>query len=283
MGPLGFWIALAIALFYLIARPHVGRAWHVVADDVVPDTSPSGVVRRIGFSDPYATPSPQPTSTRAPTPRPAPPSTRFTIKQGCDGRCRPATTHLLMSSPPIARLEARCYGGRGKVRKASLWRKGRTKHHARLKGIVMKIAAVLMVFAIMPITAPADQRLATVANGPSVPVRIDACAAQLADTSVGNVNYWIDEEVKFTNAGGQPITALRFQFDLLYAFGSRLRTMYGDVQGEFSPGVLIEPHYDMVAERFTSNVWSAINIDPNVSEVACSVSRVRFQDGTVWP
>lgn len=31
MGPRGFWIALAIVLFYLIARPHVGTVWYVTA------------------------------------------------------------------------------------------------------------------------------------------------------------------------------------------------------------------------------------------------------------
>lgn len=30
-GPRGFWIALAIVLFYLIARPHVGTVWYVNA------------------------------------------------------------------------------------------------------------------------------------------------------------------------------------------------------------------------------------------------------------
>jgi hypothetical protein len=28
MGPRGFWIALAIVLFYLIARPHIGTLWY---------------------------------------------------------------------------------------------------------------------------------------------------------------------------------------------------------------------------------------------------------------
>ncbi len=32
MGPRGFWIALAIALFYLIARPHIGTVWHLTMD-----------------------------------------------------------------------------------------------------------------------------------------------------------------------------------------------------------------------------------------------------------
>jgi hypothetical protein len=33
MGPrVGFWITLALVLFYLIARPHVGTVWHLRTD-----------------------------------------------------------------------------------------------------------------------------------------------------------------------------------------------------------------------------------------------------------
>lgn len=28
MGPKGFWIALAIVLFYLVSRPHIGTIWN---------------------------------------------------------------------------------------------------------------------------------------------------------------------------------------------------------------------------------------------------------------
>jgi len=34
MGPRGFWIAVAIVLFYLIAKPHIGKAWHLISDAV---------------------------------------------------------------------------------------------------------------------------------------------------------------------------------------------------------------------------------------------------------
>jgi hypothetical protein len=46
MGPRGFWIALAIVLFYLIARPHIGTVWHVVlpAPQSLPSDIPSGAV-----------------------------------------------------------------------------------------------------------------------------------------------------------------------------------------------------------------------------------------------
>jgi hypothetical protein len=44
MGPrAGFWVALAIVLFYLIARPHVGTVWHV-AMERPPGPAPNGFV-----------------------------------------------------------------------------------------------------------------------------------------------------------------------------------------------------------------------------------------------
>jgi len=99
---------------------------------------------------------------------------------------------------------------------------------------------------------------------------------------VGNINYYINNAVKFTNTTDKAAVAVRFRFDLLDAFGEQLRTLTGDVTGYFSPGVLIEPHYNITAEHFDKNVWSTININPNISEVRCSVELVRFDDDTVW-
>ena len=46
MGPRGFWIALVIVLFYLIARPHVGTVWYMQEDYVEPGAGHAGVVSR---------------------------------------------------------------------------------------------------------------------------------------------------------------------------------------------------------------------------------------------
>ncbi len=44
MGPRGFWIALGIVLFYLIARPHVGTVWHLTQEQPSPtETLPPGL------------------------------------------------------------------------------------------------------------------------------------------------------------------------------------------------------------------------------------------------
>lgn len=55
MGPRGFWIALAIVLFYLIARPHIGTVWYVVVPPSPPPPSdlPSG-------AEPFVADTPRP-------------------------------------------------------------------------------------------------------------------------------------------------------------------------------------------------------------------------------
>jgi hypothetical protein len=47
VGPRGFWIALVIVLFYLIARPHVGTVWYMQEDYVEPGAGHAGVASRI--------------------------------------------------------------------------------------------------------------------------------------------------------------------------------------------------------------------------------------------
>lgn len=66
MGPRGFWIALAIVLFYLIARPHIGTVWYVKEDGVEVGPEHGGIVSRIPD-----------------VPGVIPPTTRFLDKQSC--------------------------------------------------------------------------------------------------------------------------------------------------------------------------------------------------------
>lgn len=56
MGPRGYWIVLAIVLFYLIARPHVGTVWYVIFPPSPP--LPSGAKPLPGFV-PDTPPPPQ--------------------------------------------------------------------------------------------------------------------------------------------------------------------------------------------------------------------------------
>jgi hypothetical protein len=49
MGPRGFWIALAIVLFYLIARPHVGSLWKERRTISSPNGRPTITIVRTDF------------------------------------------------------------------------------------------------------------------------------------------------------------------------------------------------------------------------------------------
>jgi hypothetical protein len=81
MGPRGFWVALAVVLFYLIARPHVGTVWYVNADSVTHnDYEGSALLDSIkGVS-----PSPSPSPSLLGKPVPVPP-TRFADRRECFG------------------------------------------------------------------------------------------------------------------------------------------------------------------------------------------------------
>jgi len=65
MGPKGFWIALAIVLLYLIARPRLSTVWYVNADGA--RLTKEGSWNALG----------------ATSPSPSPPATAFPNRQDC--------------------------------------------------------------------------------------------------------------------------------------------------------------------------------------------------------
>ncbi len=79
--------------------------------------------------------------------------------------------------------------------------------------------------------------------------------------------------IAFTNTGTQVATSIRFRFDFDDAYGSSVGSSYGDVTGMFSPGVLIS--------KLKDAQWAWV-MPGNPGQVACSVTAVRFADGTVW-
>jgi hypothetical protein len=89
MGPRAYWIALAIVLFYVIARPHIGTVWYVNADYAGPTDVASASPTPANPLIQYATPSSRllsdetPTPTAAPGFRPDPPKTHFSDRRDC--------------------------------------------------------------------------------------------------------------------------------------------------------------------------------------------------------
>jgi hypothetical protein len=86
MGPRGYCVALAIVLFYVNARPHIGRTWYVNADYAGPmdvaSSSPAPANPLITYATPTGeTPTPPPTE--VPPFRPDPPKARFADRRDC--------------------------------------------------------------------------------------------------------------------------------------------------------------------------------------------------------
>jgi|ERR1700729_1947207 len=83
MGPRGLWIALAIVLFYLIARPRIGTVWYVNADGAQPP--PAAVASPIPTNIFDNTPESAPTNVVTPIPmlRSDAPKERFADRRDC--------------------------------------------------------------------------------------------------------------------------------------------------------------------------------------------------------
>jgi hypothetical protein len=83
VGPRGFWVALAIVLFYLIARPHVGTVWYVNAESATRNNY-EGESSELLDAIKGVSPSPSPSPSLSAKPVPVPP-TRFVDKRDCFG------------------------------------------------------------------------------------------------------------------------------------------------------------------------------------------------------
>jgi hypothetical protein len=86
MGSRGFWVALAIVLFYLIARPRIGTIWYVNVDAAEPVMPSNAATPANPFMEGY-TPPPQANpllnDTPAPSLRPGPPRAAFMDRRDC--------------------------------------------------------------------------------------------------------------------------------------------------------------------------------------------------------
>jgi hypothetical protein len=116
-------------------------------------------------------------------------------------------------------------------------------------------------------------------DNPAQPIS-GKCAAFLHDSDVGNVNYYLWIWVQFQNQTQETVTAAEFQITISDTFGSVLGSVTGEDDGTFSPGVLINPHSNMIGTMQPQ--FSFLNIWPTASSVQCSIRRVKYIDGTVW-
>jgi hypothetical protein len=75
----------------------------------------------------------------------------------------------------------------------------------------------------------------------------------------------------FKNDTSKTIEAVTFNFAMLDSSGAILESRFKESTGAFSPGIVIDNIH-----------WLNVDSWPTLGEMICSVSRVSFQDGTVW-
>jgi len=146
---------------------------------------------------------------------------------------------------------------------------------------ILLAASFCIVFTVPAVTGQTNTALqVSIAIQPTSPIGITNCFAGLADTSVGNVDYYVWESVQFVNVADATVTAIRFRFDLSTSFDEPLTSLFGTMDGEFSHGVNIDKAHAPIG-TITAD-WSNINIWPGAHQIVCSVDTVRFANGQIW-
>lgn len=149
------------------------------------------------------------------------------------------------------------------------------------RALSLWVAVVLGIVALFSQGARANQPLRmAVAPQPNSPIQINDCFGGLSDTDVGNVDYYVNEAVMFTNGSETTVNAIRFRFDFYTVFGEHLAERYGTDTGTFSPGVLIDHAHNHLGVAVP--LWQSINIWPSIAAIVCSVDTVAFSGGQLW-
>lgn len=138
----------------------------------------------------------------------------------------------------------------------------------------------------------------------TAPIRIDQCVADVRDSSVGNVRYYFETAVDFTNTSSKTVTAVRFRFTTFNAFHEPLRSYTGTSSDlSAAPGsqqiglrpskevaALVQraqaigmapPPADLVNAMYDPD-YRFINLDDTTAAAVCSIDSVLFSDGTIW-
>lgn len=160
--------------------------------------------------------------------------------------------------------------------------------------IVLAVVAALVLALATP--GSADVKYKTVIlSQPDSPVLITACESWARDFAVSKLlhatvpNYMADLGLQFTNRSAKTIKVIQFDFTSYDAFGAPLtKTQSGTVispyldttsnatsrDKTFAPG----QSFDLLGPRS----WQGRNAFPGRDHTSCSVSKVLFDDGTMW-
>jgi hypothetical protein len=149
--------------------------------------------------------------------------------------------------------------------------------------VFRRLAVCLAAAAVaLPLLASADSALEVrVLDQTAAPIEITRCWAQLKDSNVGNIDYYLQGAVAFRNVSDKTARAIEFAFGQYDVFGAPLGISTGTLEGTYSPGVDINPRSNSITGQPLAQ-WSWLNLHGTTRIVQCAVSRVLFADGTQW-
>lgn len=134
--------------------------------------------------------------------------------------------------------------------------------------------------ALIPLSVSASTSLETTIVQNGAPISIDRCIAVLRPAAGGNAGYDLSEYVDFSNVSQRTATNVGFAFAIVDAIGRTERTLSGEKQGSFAPGIAIS--HSTAPATDPSEMSQTVDALPSVATLLCSVRAVRFDDGSVW-
>jgi hypothetical protein len=122
------------------------------------------------------------------------------------------------------------------------------------------------------------------------PILINDCAIRTQDTVAWNNGTQVNATaalvgMSFTNTSDKTAVAVKFSFRFADAFGDLIFSSFGENSGTYSTGAIIKPKLGGIMQALQAGspgVFTVTFAGTGVSELACSVSAVRFDDGTTW-
>jgi hypothetical protein len=131
---------------------------------------------------------------------------------------------------------------------------------------------------LIPLAAGASTSFPTVLVQNGAPISIDRCLV-LSNTVQGNPDH-LSENVDFTNVSRQTATEVRFAFKIVDTSGRMKQILAAESAGSFAAGIAIDQAKALLVDP--NDAKQTVNVVPNGAKVFCSVTMVRFDDGSVW-
>jgi hypothetical protein len=140
-----------------------------------------------------------------------------------------------------------------------------------------KLWLCLAAMASIPLVVIASTPVQTTIPESAAPITIDRCVVTLQKMPAG---YALLDDLDFTNVSQLTATEVLFAFRIVDGTGRTAPTLTDDRIGRLAPGIAVSHS----TPRLTGSSPSHQMIDaPSASaKIVCTVTMVRFDDGSVW-